>query len=83
MALAAIRLIDLAIFGTLGTLWIGGLLFIVALYRWIRRYEHAQGTDSQVRPPTPAVEPTPIRLAPVASPPAAARASLVAVASRS
>jgi hypothetical protein len=39
MSLLAVRLIDLAIFGTLGGLWIGGALFIVVLYRWILRFE--------------------------------------------
>ena len=42
MALVAPRLIDLAIFGTLGTLWIGGCVFIFVLYRWIRGYERDQ-----------------------------------------
>ena len=39
MALIAVRLIDLAIFASLGTLWIGGAIFIVVLYRWILRFE--------------------------------------------
>ncbi len=41
MVLLAVRLIDLAIFGSLGGLWLGGVLFIVVLYRWILRYERA------------------------------------------
>ena len=39
MLLLAVRAIDLAIFGTLGSLWIGGAVFIYVLFRWIRRYE--------------------------------------------
>lgn len=39
MPLLAVRLIDLAIFGSLGALWIGGATFIVLLYRWILRLE--------------------------------------------
>jgi hypothetical protein len=34
-----IRFIDLAIFGSLGALWVAGFGFIVLLYRWIRNYE--------------------------------------------
>ena len=40
--LIAARPIDFAIFGTLGSLWLGGGLFIVVLYRWIFRYEREQ-----------------------------------------
>jgi hypothetical protein len=43
-SLIAIRPIDLAIFGTLGALWVGGALFVYLLYRWILRYERAQGS---------------------------------------
>jgi hypothetical protein len=39
MALLAVRLLDLAIFGSLGGLWIAGAVFIVLLYRWIARFE--------------------------------------------
>ncbi len=39
MTLLAVRFIDVAIFGTLGALWIGGFVFIVVLYRWIMRFE--------------------------------------------
>lgn len=39
MPLLAVRLIDLAIFGSLGALWIGGATFIWLLYRWILRLE--------------------------------------------
>ena len=41
--LLAVRAIDLAIFGTLGALWLGGVAFIVLLYRWILRYERSSG----------------------------------------
>jgi hypothetical protein len=41
--LIAVRPIDLAILGTLGTLWLGGALFIYVLYRWIIRYERERG----------------------------------------
>lgn len=44
--LAAVRPIDLAIFGSLGLLWIGGLVFIVVLYRWIRRFDAESGPTS-------------------------------------
>lgn len=37
-----IRPIDLAIFGSLGALWVCGLGFIILLYRWIRNYERGQ-----------------------------------------
>jgi hypothetical protein len=43
MPLLAVRLIDLAIFGSLGALWIGGATFIVLLYRWILRFERGEG----------------------------------------
>jgi len=42
MPLLAVRLIDLAIFGSLGALWIGGATFIVLLYRWILRRERGE-----------------------------------------
>lgn len=48
MPLLAVRLIDLAIFGSLGGLWIGGALFIVVLYRWILRFE-AQPSPTGLR----------------------------------
>ncbi len=41
MFLLAVRAIDVAIFGTLGGLWVGGAIFIVVLYRWIARFERA------------------------------------------
>lgn len=64
MVLLAVRAIDVAIFGTLGGLWIGGAVFIVLLYRWILRFERS-GMPSDgagavtskpvvVSPPTPA-----------------------------
>jgi hypothetical protein len=43
-SLLAVRPIDLAILGTLGALWAGGAVFIYLLYRWILRYERAQGS---------------------------------------
>ena len=46
MTLLAVRLIDLAIFGSLGGLWIGGAIFIVVLYRWILRFERGEGSTS-------------------------------------
>ncbi|MEM6995783.1 MAG: hypothetical protein AAF721_35060 [Myxococcota bacterium] len=39
LGLLAVRGLDLAIFGTLGGLWLLGAVFIVVLYRWIRRFE--------------------------------------------
>ncbi len=56
MALMAVRFIDVAIFGTLGGLWLGGAVFIVFLYRWILRWEREQ--DPTNLEPVPAVEPT-------------------------
>ena len=40
--LIAARPIDFAIFGTLGSLWLGGSVFIYVLYRWIFRFERQQ-----------------------------------------
>ena len=45
MGLLAVRAIDLAIFGTLGGLWLFGATFIYVLYRWIARYERENGID--------------------------------------
>ncbi len=45
MILLAVRAIDVAIFGTLGGLWIGGAIFIVVLYRWIIRFERSNPPD--------------------------------------
>lgn len=42
MFLLAVRAIDVAIFGTLGGLWLGGAVFIFVLYRWIARNERAR-----------------------------------------
>lgn len=57
MVLLAVRAIDVAIFGTLGGLWIGGAVFIVVLYRWILRYERAEqppaGTQAVIAEPEP------------------------------
>jgi len=51
MPLVAVRLIDLAIFGSLGALWIGGAVFIVVLYRWLFRFEREQEpTDADAIP---------------------------------
>ena len=56
--LLAVRPIDLAIFFTLGTLWVFGAGFIVVLYRWILRFEAETG-DPDVLAPEPATpEPT-------------------------
>jgi hypothetical protein len=66
MVLLAVRAIDVAIFGTLGGLWIGGAVFIVLLYRWIARFERSgQPSDGagavRIKPvvatPTPAAPP--------------------------
>lgn len=60
----AVRPIDVAIFFSLGLLWIGGALFIVALYRWIGRYEREQepGGPGRVVVSTDPIEaPTPER----------------------
>jgi hypothetical protein len=59
MPLLAVRLIDLAIFGSLGVLWIGGATFIVLLYRWILRFECGDGPTTEAGavlpvPPEPA-----------------------------
>jgi hypothetical protein len=48
MILIGTRLIDLAIFGTLGTLWVGGAIFIVTVWRWVIAFEREEGgTPSQ------------------------------------
>lgn len=61
MPLVAIRFIDVAIFGSLGTLWVGGFIFIVVLYRWLLRYEREQGptTPDAVLAEETAAEPDP------------------------
>lgn len=51
MTLLAVRLIDLAIFGSLGGLWIGGAIFIVVLYRWILRFERGDGSSASAGEP--------------------------------
>lgn len=51
MSLLAIRLIDLAIFGSLGALWIGGATFIWLLYRWILRFERGDGPTTEAGVP--------------------------------
>lgn len=56
--LIAARPIDFAIFGTLGSLWLGGSVFIYVLFRWIFRFEREQregmaGAES-ARPPAEA-----------------------------
>lgn len=74
-----VRPIDLAIFGTLGLLWIGGVLFIVALYRWIARYEREQdprgGELEPIERPTPPVPAMP-HTSPRVLQPATAREAL-------
>ena len=50
MTLLAVRAIDLAIFGTMGSLWVGGAIFIYVLYRWIAKYERDENTS---QPPLP------------------------------
>jgi hypothetical protein len=51
MPLLAVRLIDLAIFGSLGALWIGGATFIVLLYRWILRFERGDHPSTEAGVP--------------------------------
>lgn len=51
MCMLAVRLIDLAIFGSLGVLWIGGATFIVLLYRWILRLERGNGPTTEAGVP--------------------------------
>lgn len=70
MPLLAVRLIDLAIFGSLGGLWIGGAIFIWVLYRWILRFERgdgptdaAAGAPARVQPEPAACELLPSRVA--------------------
>lgn len=81
MPLVAVRFIDIAIFGSLGTLWIGGFIFIVVLYRWLLRYEREQGPTTPdalvVEQPKPEPEPEPERVAHRGLPsPATAREAL-------
>jgi hypothetical protein len=65
MTLLAVRAIDLAIFGTMGSLWVGGAIFIYVLYRWIAKYERGENTSQPPMPrPVRVEEPEP------ASPPA-------------
>ncbi|MEM9461293.1 MAG: hypothetical protein AAGF11_44425 [Myxococcota bacterium] len=85
MTLLAVRLIDLAIFGSLGALWIGGAVFIVVLYRWILRFEAStppSGADvvPKTPEPTPTLAPTP-ELASAVPVPQLAAASYRAMAS--
>ena len=72
--LLAVRFIDLAIFGSLGTLWIAGATFIFLLYRWIIRFE-ADGRSAGGAPRERAVEavrePKPERPSPLPAPAAA------------
>ncbi|MCH9681521.1 MAG: hypothetical protein K0V04_08815 [Deltaproteobacteria bacterium] len=42
MVLVAVRFIDIAIFCSLGALWVGGIVFIAVLYRWIVRFEREE-----------------------------------------
>ena len=58
MLLLGMRLIDLAIFGTLGSLWVGGALFIFVLYRWVIRFERDGGQPpAQAEPVAQTVRP--------------------------
>ncbi len=59
MPLLAVRLIDLAIFGSLGALWIGGATFIWLLYRWILRFERGDDPSTEEGAPVP-VQPEPV-----------------------
>jgi hypothetical protein len=63
MAFIALRPIDLAIFASLGALWIVGVLFVIALYRWIRRFEREETGPTQ---PELAPSPKPARERPEA-----------------
>jgi hypothetical protein len=45
MGLIATRAIDYAIFGTLGTLWAVGAVFIYLVWRWVIRYERSRPTE--------------------------------------
>lgn len=68
MLLLAVRAIDVAIFGTLGGLWVGGAVFIIVLYRWIARFERASDTPpgAGTRPVTTSdVVATPTSTAPI------------------
>jgi hypothetical protein len=47
MGLIAMRAIDLAIFGTLGTLWAVGAVFIYLVWRWVIRYERSRTTEDR------------------------------------
>jgi hypothetical protein len=59
MSLLAVRPIDLAIFATMGALWVGGAVFIVLVYRWILRYERENDPPDAVHPRS---TPTPVRV---------------------
>lgn len=87
--LIAVRPIDLAILGTLGALWLGGALFIFVLYRWIIRYERAQGggdptgiatsealeaADAKTRTPEPKQAARELGIAPASEPALSAHA---------
>lgn len=53
MPLLGMRLIDLAIFGTLGSLWVGGAFFLYFLYRWVIRFERDGGSPPAQLEPEP------------------------------
>jgi hypothetical protein len=53
MTLLALRLVDVAIFGTLGTLWIGGATFVFLLWRWVIVRERAELAAVAVEVPEP------------------------------
>lgn len=47
MMLFAVRAVDLAIFGTLGSLWIVGALVIFFVWRWVIRQERATASGDK------------------------------------
>lgn len=70
--LLAVRVIDLAIFATMGSLWLGGAVFIYFVWRWVIRYERqtegpsVESDMAQPRPHTvPKVRPRPSRVLPI------------------
>lgn len=84
MTLLAVALIDLAIFGSLGGLWIGGTVFIVVLHRWILRFERGEGPADSAGETTSSVPSVSVKAEPVRPQPrpvlpqtAAARQALV------
>ncbi len=73
MSLLALRPLDLAIFGTMGGLWIFGAAFIVFVWRWAIRTQAERDAPvmraDDVPPPPPAPRAMPIETAkPTAQP---------------